>query len=184
MFGWFRAAFVRRQTLKRAASARLAPSRQMRGVQTLAAKQTPDLGPGAYIGPPPRQSRSRYSAVNWRRVGLATTSGSGGRSLLFVFGPGGLVATLLGPQGRRRPPASRSPGLSLFSSVLTSTPYTNSTGRRCLGHVGREGLASDSIGTTERDCYGDSGELLHWMLQALLTMLGGPVTGRVGAPAS
>ena len=38
-----------------------------------------------------------------------------------------------------RPRASRPPGLSLFSSVLNSSPCTDSIGRRCLGHVGREG---------------------------------------------
>ena len=43
------------------------------------------------------------------------------------------------PQGPPRPPASRCPGLSVLSSVCTSTPYTNSMGRRCLGHIGREG---------------------------------------------
>ena len=100
VFGWFRAAFLRRQTLKRAASARLAPSRQMRGVQTLAAKQTPDL------------ARARTSVrlldnpqpilggeLAPRRLGDHLRIRS--RSLLLVFGPGGLVATLLGPQGRR-----------------------------------------------------------------------------------
>ena len=35
--------------------------------------------------------------------------------------------------------ACRCPGLSLLSSLFTSTPYTNSRARRCLGHVGREG---------------------------------------------
>ena len=50
-----------------------------------------------------------------------------------------------------RPPASRCPGLSLLSSIFTSTPYTNSTGRRCLGHVGREGGAGRSRAVLLRD---------------------------------
>ena len=52
--------------------------------------------------------------------------------------------------GAPRPPASRSPGLSLSSSVLTSTPCTNSMGRRCLGHVGREGRGRTGAGVKEQ----------------------------------
>ena len=93
--------------------------------------------PVVYIGPLLHDSK-RYAAVNWRRIGLATTSGSGaGRSC--PTSPWGLVATLLDPQGRR---ARLRPGhrVCLCPSVFTSTPYTNSTGRQCLGHVGREGF--------------------------------------------
>ena len=51
------------------------------------------------LGPPPRRFEAD-SAVNWRRIGLATT----------CYAPP--------PPGAPRPPASRSPGLSLFSSVF------------------------------------------------------------------
>ena len=76
-FGRFRAALLRGQLPQRALAPRLAPSRQMRAVQP----------PRGEAGGPPRRAvcsdpassriRSRYSAVNWRRFGLATTSGSG-----------------------------------------------------------------------------------------------------------
>ena len=48
--------------------------------------------------------RSRYCAVNWRRVGLATTSGSASTSREGAPLAGGLVATLLNPQRGGRSP--------------------------------------------------------------------------------
>ena len=65
----------------------------------------------------------------WHRA-VALRARKAGFDLVFVNAAHGLSILQY---------ASRSPGLSLFSSVLTSTPYTNSMGRRCLGHIGREG---------------------------------------------
>ena len=61
-----------------------------------------------------------------------------------IVEPSGVIGM---PFAQGLPPASRSPGLSLFSSVVTSTPYTNSIGRRCLGHVGREGAGDTPVRT-------------------------------------
>ena len=65
----------------------------------------------------------------WHRA-VALRARKAGFDLVFVNAAHGLSILQY---------ASRSPGLSLFSSVLTSTPYTNCMGRRCLSHVGREG---------------------------------------------
>ena len=81
--------------------------------------------------------RSRYSAVNWRRSGLATTSGSEGRS--GAAGPGGLVATLLDPQGRNGN-LIQCHRVSLCGHRFSPPPpYRNSKGCWCLSDVGREG---------------------------------------------
>ena len=56
VLGRFRATLLRRQALRRAAPARLAPCGQMRGVQTLTAKQPSHLARAAYIGPLPQES--------------------------------------------------------------------------------------------------------------------------------
>ena len=66
----------------------------------------------------------------WHRA-VALRARKAGFDLVFVNAAHGLSILQY---------ASRSPGLSLFSSVLTSTPYTNSMGHWCLSHVGREGL--------------------------------------------
>ena len=58
-------------------------------------------------------------------------------------GPGGLVATLLSPQGRKGNLA-QCHRVSLCSHRSSSPPpYSNSKGRWCLSHVGRKGSGSD-----------------------------------------
>ena len=66
-------------------------------------------------------SRIVCSAVNWRRVDLATTRGSGARLACPVPGLGGLVATLLAPQGRRVSVHPRH-GFSVCSHRYSSPP--------------------------------------------------------------
>lgn len=63
------------------------------------------------------------------------------RSLLFAFGPWGVVATLVDPKGRRArlPPGARVCLCTHRPSGPRPTLMSNSKGHRCLGHVGREG---------------------------------------------
>ena len=94
--------------------------------------------------------RSRYSAVSWRRVGLATTSGSGARRACPVSALGGLVAPLLAPQGRRVNVHPRH-GLSVCSHRDSPPPpSTHSKATRCLDDVGREGAAGYREAIAER----------------------------------
>ena len=167
------AALLRGQLPKRTLAPRLAPSRQMGAVQPLAAKQSTHLtglrtalrllnpsrrssrptSPGCVQRSASSRIRSRYCAVNWRRVGLATPGSVlrarpwGPRRYLRVRGrscapgPGGLVATLLDPQGRNGT-LVQCHRLSLCDHRFSSPPpYSNSKGCWCLSHVGREGSA-------------------------------------------
>ena len=83
--------------------------------------------------------RSRYSAVNRRRFGFATTSGSGRA--------GGALAPALGTSSLRSSPPNAGAGspfnvIEFLSTAIGShlpPPYCNSKGCGCLTYVGREG---------------------------------------------
>ena len=139
MLDRFRTALVRRQALKRTVTPGLAPSGQMRGVQPLTAKEPSDLArpctPVRLLHEPEPILGSEL-APHWLGHDLRIRS----QSVLADFAPGASSLRSSAPRGAA-PACVPSPGLSLFSSVLTSTPYTNSTGRQCLGHVGREGCS-------------------------------------------
>ena len=66
------------------------------------------ISPGRVQRSASSRIRSRYSALNWRRVGLAATSGSGARR------PGA-------PPGQARQHPSTSSNLCFLSSSFTST---------------------------------------------------------------
>ena len=74
--------------------------------------------------------------MNWRRIGLATTSGSGSQSVLADFAPGGLVATLLRPQGRcflsLRPGSTGSVSVLIGSATSTACYTKFRRGASCL----------------------------------------------------
>ena len=138
VFSRLRATLLRRQTLKRATASRLAPGGQVRRIQALAAKQPPDLArarTAVRLLQDPKPILGGELAPGRLGDHLRVRS----PPLLVAFGPWGRGAYATRPHGPSRPPASRWPGLSLLSSILTSPPYTNSIGRRCLGHIGREG---------------------------------------------
>ena len=133
-------AFARGQALKRPLTPRPAPFRQMGAVQTLAAKQPAHLAglraALCLLQNPQSILRGELAPLRlghdlrvrrWPRV-----AGSG---------PGGLVATLLDPQGR---------SVHLLQCHRFSfcghwysppPPYSNSKGGRCLSDVGREGTS-------------------------------------------
>ena len=148
VLGRFRAALLRRQTLERAVTPRLAPSGQVRGVQALTAKQPSDLA----------RTRTSVRLLHDPQPILGGELAPG-RLGYDLRGPEPAGVDRLRPWGSRRyaprppgpalQPPSRSSGLSLFSSVLTSTPYTNSRGCQCLRHVGREGCAKPKRPTGE-----------------------------------
>ena len=72
-----------------------------------------------------------YPGARLHRVAdtdVAVTDSSPGVSSLYA----------LRTQALQRPGPSRSPGVSLLSSVLTSTFCINSTGRRCLWNIRKE----------------------------------------------
>ena len=70
------AALARGQAPQRALTPRLAPSRQVE-VYNPSRRSSRPTSPGCTQRSASSRIRSRYSAVNWRRFGLATTSGSG-----------------------------------------------------------------------------------------------------------
>ena len=113
-FGRFRAALLRGQLPQRARAPGLAPSRQMRAVQPLAAK------PPTHLAAPRAALRllQDLQPLNWRRFGLATTSGSGVGLARPALGGSSLRSSTPGPEGK---PHSMSSRLSLRSSVFTST---------------------------------------------------------------
>ena len=91
--------------------------------------------------------RSRYSAVNWRRFGLATTSGSGV----------GLARPALGASSLRSstPRAGTETSFNVIESLRghrfsPPPPYRNSKGCWCLSDVGRD-FPTGSTATTEAD---------------------------------
>ena len=132
-------AFARGQALKRPLTPRPAPFRQMGAVQTLAAKQPAHLAglraALCLLQNPQSILRGELAPLRlghdlrvrrWPRV-----AGSG---------PGGLVATLLDPQGR----SAHLLQCHRFSFCghwySPPPPYSNSKGGRCLSDVGREGI--------------------------------------------
>ena len=148
-------AFARGQALKRPLTPRPAPFRQMGAVQTLAAKQPAHLAglraALCLLQNPQSILRGELAPLRlghdlrvrrWPRV-----AGSG---------PGGLVATLLDPQGR----SAHLLQCHRFSFCghwySPPPPYSNSKGGRCLSEVGREGfLAAIGRKTSPYRCTGD-----------------------------
>ena len=120
---------------------RLAPSRQMGAVQPLAAKQAAHLArlcAAIRLLEDPQPILRRELAPLRLRHDLRVR----GRSC--APGPGGLVATLLAPQGRNGT-LTQCHRVSLCGHrCLSPPPYSNSKGCWCLSHVGREGLGSYS----------------------------------------
>ena len=142
-------AFARGQPLKRPLTPRPAPFRQMGAVQPLAAKQPAHLtglrAALCLLQNPQSILRGELAPLRlghdlrvrrWPRV-----AGSG---------PGGLVATLLDPQGRSVH-LLQCHRFSLCGHWYSPPPpYSNSKGGRCLSEVGREGsdCELDEVGTT------------------------------------
>ena len=157
-------AFARGQALKRPLTPRPAPFRQMGAVQPLAAKQPAHLAglraALCLLQNPQSILRGELAPLRlghdlrvrrWPRV-----AGSG---------PGGLVATLLDPQGRSAH-LLQCHRFSLCGHWYSPPPpYSNSKGGRCLSDVGREGSGekvSPLISRTKpakylRDCIVQSG---------------------------
>ena len=137
-FGRFRAALLRGQLPQRTLAPGLAPSRQMRAVQPLAAKQAAHL---AGLCAALRLLQDPQPILRGELAPLRLGHDLRVRRRSGAAGPGGLVATLLDPQGRIR---------NLFQCHRVSLcghrsspppPYSNSKGRWCLSDVGREGCA-------------------------------------------
>ena len=137
-------AFARGQALKRPLTPRPAPFRQMGAVQPLAAKQPAHLAglraalcllqnPQSILRGElaPLRLGHDFRVRRWPRV-----AGSG---------PGGLVATLLDPQGRSAH-LLQCHRFSLCGHWYSPPPpYSNSKGGRCLSDVGREGSVPSEV---------------------------------------
>ena len=130
------AALLRGQLPKRTLAPRLAPSRQMGAVQPLAAKQSTHLTglrtALRLLKDPQPILRGELAP---RRFGHDLRV----RGRSCAPGPGGLVATLLDPQGRNGT-LIQCHRVSLCGHRCSPPPpYSNSKGCWCLSHVGREG---------------------------------------------
>ena len=135
-FGRFRAALLRGQLPQRALAARLAPGRRMRAVQPLAAKQPTHL---AALRAALRLLQDPQPILRAELAPLRFGHDLRVRGRSCASGHGGLVATLLDPQGRKGNlfQCHRVPLYRHRSS--SPPPYSNSKGCWCLSHVGREG---------------------------------------------
>ena len=113
----FRAALLRGQLPQRALAPRLAPSRQMRAVQPLAAKQAAHLA-GLCAAIRLLQNPQPILCGELAPLRLGTTSGSGVGLARPALGASSLRSSTPGPERKRH---SMSSSLSLRSSVFTST---------------------------------------------------------------
>ena len=114
---------------------------------SLSRRSSRPTSPGRVQRSASSSSRSRYSALNCRRVGLGHDLRGRGSPRLRGLGPRGLVATLLAPQRRRprlRPRHRFSPCSHRHSPP---PPSNNSKVSRCLNDVGREGMSSRGLST-------------------------------------